>query len=107
MLVEGRRLKWLKYCEYNKQDENCQSHVNVIVPTLWTIMNSSYYYEYQKNTHLSAYHFGSQIDSQHSFTYAVFRLSFNVLVLRNLEFMSFFRTFYWSATYIIIIMPCR
>ena len=72
-------------------------------------MNPSYYYEYQQNIHLGvkltpALHFGSQTDVQHSFTYAVFILSFNILVSLNPEFMSFFRTFYWSTTIIIILL---
>ena len=76
---------------------------SVMVPTLQTIMNSSYYYEYRENIHLSvkltpAKHFGSQTDIQHSFTYAVFILSFSILISHNLEFVSFFRTFYWSTT---------
>ena len=55
-----------------------------MVPTLQTIMNSSYYYEYEENIHLSvrltpAKHFGSLTDIQHSFTYAVFILLFNIL----------------------------
>ena len=50
-------------------------HIIVMVPTLWT-------------------------DIQHSFTYAVFILSFNILVSCNPEFMSFLRTFYWSTTII-------
>ena len=29
-----------------------QVNPTVMVPTLWTIMNSSYYYEYQENIHL-------------------------------------------------------
>ena len=75
----------------------------VMVPTLQTIMNSSYYYEYRENIHLGVkltppLHFGCQTDVQHSFTYAVFILSFNILVSRNPEFVSFFRTFYWSTT---------
>ena len=66
-------------------------------------MNSSYYYEYWENIHLCvkltpAKHFGSQTDVQHFFTHAVFILSFNILVSRNPEFMSFFQTFYWSTT---------
>ena len=72
-------------------------YVIVMVPTLRTIMNSSYYYEYRENIHLSvkltpALHFGSQTDVQHSFTYVVFMLSFNLLVSRNPRFMSFFQT---------------
>ena len=47
-------------------------------------------------------HFDSQTDVQHSYTYTVFILSFNILVSRNPEFMSFFRTFYWSTTIIYI-----
>ena len=74
-----------------------------MVPTLWTIMNSSYYYEYQENIYLGAKltpakHFGSQTDVQHSFTYAVFILPFNILVSRHLKLVPFFRTFYWSTT---------
>ena len=74
-----------------------------MVPTLRTITNSSYYYEYQENIQLGvkltpAKHFGSQTDVQHPFTYAVFILSFNILVSCNPEFVSFFRTFYWSTT---------
>ena len=74
-----------------------------MVPTLQTVMNSSYYYEYQENIHLGvkltpAYHFCSQTDVQHSFTYAVFILLFNILVSRNPKFVSFFQTFYWSTT---------
>ena len=70
-----------------------------MVPTLRTIMNSSYYYEYWENIYLgvkltSAEYFGSQTDIQHSFTYTVFTLSFNILVSRNPEFVSFFQTFY-------------
>ena len=62
-------------------------------------MNFSYYYEYWENIHLGvkltpAKHFGSQTDVQHSFTYAVFILSFNILVSHNPKFMSSFRTFY-------------
>ena len=65
-----------------------------MVPTLRTIMNSSYYYEYQENIHLGVkltptQHFGSQTDVQHSFTYAVFIFLFNILVSRNPEFVSF------------------
>ena len=73
---------------------------NVMVPTLWTIMNSSYYYEYRENIDLGdkltlAKYFGSQTNVQHFFLPI---LSFNILVSRNPEFMSFFRTFYWSTT---------
>ena len=77
-----------------------------MVSTLWTIMNYSYYYEYWENIHLGvkltpAKHFSSQTDIQHSFTYAVFILSFNILVSFNIpEFMSFFLTFYWFTTVI-------
>ena len=82
-----------------------------MVPTLWTIMNSSYNYEYYpsiheywENIHLGveltpAKHFCLQTDVQHSFTYAVYIFSFNILVSCNPEFVSFFRTFYWSTTY--------
>ena len=81
--------------------------LSVMVPTLRTIMNSSYYYEYQENIHLGvklspALHFGSQTDVQHSFTYAVFILSFNILVSCNPEFVSFFWTFYWFTTVIYV-----
>ena len=74
-----------------------------MVPTLRTIMNSSYYYEYRENIHLGvkltpALCFGSKTDIRQSFIYAVFILSFNILVSRNPEFVSFFRTFYWSTT---------
>ena len=74
-----------------------------MVPTLQTIMNSSYYYEYWENIHLRveltpAEHFGSKTDVQHSFTYAVFILSSNILVSCNLEFVPFFHPFYWSTT---------
>ena len=77
-----------------------------MIPTLRTIMNSSYYYEYGENIHLGvkltpAKHFGCQTDVQHSFIYAVFILSFNILVSRNSEFVSFSRTFYWSTTHCI------
>ncbi len=69
-----------------------------MVPTLRTIMNSSYYYEYWENIHLGVKltptkHFGSQTDVQLSFTYAVFILSFNILVSRNSELVSFFWIF--------------
>ena len=47
-------------------------------------------------------HFGSQTDVQLSFTYAVFILSFNILVSRNPEFMSFFQIFYGFTTIIYI-----
>ena len=43
----------------------------------------------------STWHFGSQADVQQSFT--VFILPFNILVSRNLVFVSFFPTFYWST----------
>ena len=74
----------------------------VVVPTLWTIMNSSYNYEYWENIYLvdeltPPKHFGSQTDIQCSFTYAVFILSFNILVSHNSKFVSFFLTFYWST----------
>ena len=50
------------------------------------------------NTELTlTLHFGSQTDVQHSFTYAVFILSFNRLVSRNPEFVSFFQRVYWSS----------
>ena len=47
-----------------------------MVPTLQTIINSSYYYEYQEKIYLGVkftpvYHFGSQTDVQHSFTYTL------------------------------------
>ena len=79
------------------------SNTSVMVPTLWTIMSSSYYYEYQENIHLGVkltpvQHFSIQTDVQHSFTYTVFILSFNILVSRNPKFVSFFRTFQWSTT---------
>ena len=75
-----------------------------MVPTLRTIMNCSHYYGYRENIHLDvklnpASHFGSQTDVQHSFTYAVFILSFNILVSRNPEFVSFFCIYYWSSTF--------
>ena len=74
-----------------------------MVPTLRTIMNSPHYYEYWENIQLGvkltpAKHFGSQTNVQHSFTYAVFILSFNILVSHNLKFVSFSRTFYWFTT---------
>ena len=73
-----------------------------MVPTSWTIMNSFYYYEYEENIHLGVKltPAWSQDDIQHSFTNAVFILSFNILFSGNPEFMSFFRTFYWSIAYI-------
>ena len=76
---------------------------DLVLNNLWTIMNSSYYYEYRENIHLSvkltpASHFGSQTDVQHTFTYVVFILSFNILVSCNPEFVSFFWTIYWSTT---------
>ena len=83
-----------------------------MVPTLRTIMNSSYYNEYWENIHLgvrltTALHFLSQTDVQLSFTYAVFILSFNILVSRNPEFVSFFQTFNWSTTVYIYQTPQR
>ena len=47
-------------------------------------------------------HFGSQTDVQHSFTYAAFILSFNILVTCDPKFVPFFQTFYWSTTIIYI-----
>ena len=103
MLATRPRELLLKIICIKKSYLKLKLFTNVMVPTLRTIMNSSYYYEYQENIHLGveltpAKHFGSQTNVQHSFTNVVFILSFNILVSRNPEFMPFFWTFYWSIT---------
>ena len=96
-------INWNYYIIPYNRDYHLIIYISVMVPTLQTIMNSSYYHEYRENIHLDVKfspteHYGNQTDVQHSFTYSVFILSFNILVLHNPGFVSFFQTFYWSTT---------